>query len=141
MSTEEAKLRSHRVFVLTGAGISAESGLSTFRSAPDALLSRYRPEELATPEAFAAEPRLVHAFYNARRQAAQRVEPNAAHTAIARLGEGLRAQGGALFLCTQNVDDLHERAGSTEVVHMHGRSHGESPPARGRGSKRGPGGA
>lgn len=121
MSTEEAKLRSRRVFVLTGAGLSAESGLATFRNAPNALWSRYRPEELATPEAFAADPAAVHAFYNARRQAIQGVEPNAAHRAIARLGEGLRAQGGALFVCTQNVDDLHERAGSAEVVHMHGQ--------------------
>lgn len=120
MSTEEAKRRSRRVFVLTGAGISAESGLATFRSAPDALWSRYRPEELATPEAFATDPGLVHAFYNARRERVQGVEPNAAHRAITRLGEGLRAEGSALFLCTQNVDDLHERAGTVDVVHMHG---------------------
>lgn len=121
MTGTEAAPPPRQVFVLTGAGISAESGLATFRSAPDALWERYRPEELATPEAFASDPAAVHAFYNARRRALRTVEPNAAHRALARLQEGLAAQGGRLFLCTQNVDDLHERAGSTDVSHMHGQ--------------------
>lgn len=107
------------VFVLTGAGISAESGLGTFRD-PDGLWRRFDPMRLATPEAFADAPEEVHAFYNLRRQGARAAAPNAAHAALVRLEAGLAARGGRLFLCTQNVDDLHERAGATAVVHMHG---------------------
>lgn len=106
-----------RVVVLTGAGISAESGLGTFRDA-DGLWAQHRLEEVATPEAFARDPVLVHRFYNARRQHAAAAEPNAAHRALARLEAAL---GEALFLVTQNVDDLHEKAGSRQVLHMHGR--------------------
>lgn len=107
------------VFVLTGAGISAESGLGTFRDT-DGVWARFDPMRLATPEGFAADPVLVHDFYNGRRRDALAARPNAAHTALARLESGLAARGGRLFLCTQNVDDLHERAGSRRVVHMHG---------------------
>ena len=109
-----------RVFVLTGAGLSAESGIKTFRDAPDALWARYDPMQLATPEAFAADPALVHRFYGDRRARVQEVAPNAAHVALARLQAGLRARGGEAFLCTQNVDDLLERGGAEPVVHMHG---------------------
>lgn len=107
------------IFVLTGAGVSAESGLATFRD-PGGLWERYSPYELATPEAFAADPGLVRRFYDWRRRQLAAVEPNPAHRALARLQRELLARGGALFLCTQNVDDLHERGGSTDVVHMHG---------------------
>lgn len=110
-----------RIFVLTGAGLSAESGLGTFRGTPDTLWRRYRPEELATPEAFARDPALVHDFYNMRRRILLGAEPNEAHRALTQLQAGLQARGDALVLCTQNVDDLHERAGSTDVIHMHGQ--------------------
>jgi len=106
-----------RVLVLTGAGISAESGLPTFRDA-DGLWEGHDPMQVATPEAFAADPDLVHRFYDERRAALARVGPNDAHRALARLEEHL---GGDLLVVTQNVDDLHERAGSTRVLHMHGR--------------------
>ncbi|HYH33845.1 MAG TPA: NAD-dependent deacylase [Nocardioides sp.] len=106
-----------RVLVLTGAGISAESGLPTFRDAAG-LWEGHDPMQVATPEAYAADPDLVHRFYDERRAALGRVEPNAAHRALARLEERL---GDDLLVVTQNVDDLHERAGSRNVVHMHGR--------------------
>lgn len=108
-----------RVFVLTGAGISAESGLGTFRD-PGGIWERFDPMKLATPEAFAADPEQVHAFYNLRRRDLLAARPNAAHRAIARLAAELAASGGGLYLCTQNIDDLHERAGSPAVHHMHG---------------------
>lgn len=104
-----------RIVVLTGAGISAESGLATFR-ASDGLWERHRIEDVATPEAFARDPALVHRFYNARRARAAAAQPNAAHRALADL-----AARHDLTLITQNVDDLHERGGSPEVIHMHGR--------------------
>ena len=106
-----------RVVVLTGAGISAESGLPTFRDA-DGLWEGHDPMQVATPEAYAADPDLVHRFYDERRAALARVGPNPAHVALARLGDVL---GRDLLVVTQNVDDLHERAGSTHVLHMHGR--------------------
>jgi len=108
-----------RVFVLTGAGISAESGLGTFRD-KGGIWARFDPMKLATPEAFAHDPDQVHAFYNARRANLITAEPNEAHRALARLEAGLRERGGDLVLCTQNIDDLHERAGSERVIHMHG---------------------
>ena len=108
-----------RVFVLTGAGISAESGMGTFRDV-DGLWARFDPMKLATPEGFAADPVAVHAFYNARRHTLLAAAPNAAHAALAKLEAGLAASGGELTLVTQNIDDLHERAGSNRVVHMHG---------------------
>lgn len=106
-----------RIVVLTGAGISAESGLDTFRD-QGGLWARYRLEDVATPEAFARNPALVQQFYNARRRQAAEVKPNAAHHALARLE---RALGERFLLVTQNVDDLHEKAGSRHVLHMHGR--------------------
>ena len=105
-----------RIVVLTGAGISAESGVPTFRGA-DGLWEGHAVEEVATPEAFEAQPHLVHTFYDARRAALHHVVPNAAHRALARLED---AVGEDLLVVTQNVDDLHERAGSRRVVHMHG---------------------
>ncbi|GAA5155545.1 NAD-dependent protein deacylase [Nocardioides marinquilinus] len=105
-----------RVVVLTGAGISAESGVPTFRDA-DGLWEGHRVEDVATPEAFERAPGVVHAFYDARREALDTVEPNPAHHALARLEQAL---GDDLFLVTQNIDDLHERGGSTRVHHMHG---------------------
>ncbi|MBM3577964.1 MAG: NAD-dependent deacylase [Alphaproteobacteria bacterium] len=108
------------VFVLTGAGISAESGLGVFRGPGAALWKRYDPMQLATPEAFARDPALVHDFYNARRNNLIAASPNAAHVALARLEAGLAQRGDDLTLVTQNIDDLHERAGSTGVIHMHG---------------------
>ncbi|WP_306045689.1 NAD-dependent deacylase [Nioella sp. MMSF_3534] len=105
-----------RIVILTGAGISAESGLGTFRD-KDGLWTRYDLNEVATPEGFARNPRLVHDFYNARRANALDASPNAAHEALARLE---RERAGELLIVTQNVDDLHERAGSRNVLHMHG---------------------
>jgi NAD-dependent deacetylase len=105
-----------RVFVLTGAGISAESGLPTFR-ASDGLWAGHPIEDVCTPEAWQRNPALVWEFYSARRAAAQQAQPNPAHFALAKLEAGM---GDRFFLCTQNVDDLHERAGSTRLVHMHG---------------------
>ncbi len=104
------------IVVLTGAGISAESGLSTFRD-EGGLWARHRIEDVATPEAFLRDPDLVQNFYNARRSQLVRVEPNAAHHALARLE---RDHPGTVTVITQNVDDLHERAGSRHVIHMHG---------------------
>jgi NAD-dependent deacetylase len=104
------------VFVLTGAGISAESGIRTFRDA-NGLWEEHRVEEVASPEGFRDNPELVWRFYSQRRQQAATCTPNPAHLALAALE---RALGDRLFLCTQNVDPLHERAGSTRVVHMHG---------------------
>lgn len=106
-----------RVFVLTGAGISAESGLPTFRGM-NGMWRKYRVEEVASPHAWARDPRLVWEFYSERRRKHREVQPNAGHRALARLERQL---GGRLFLCTQNVDRLHEMAGSRQVVHMHGK--------------------
>lgn len=105
-----------RIVVLTGAGISAESGVPTFRDA-DGLWEGHDVEDVATPEGFERDPDLVQRFYDARRRAAASVVPNAAHRALARL-EG--AFGDELLVVTQNVDDLHERAGTSNLVHMHG---------------------
>lgn len=105
-----------KIVVLTGAGISAESGLATFRAA-DGLWEGHRVEDVATPQAYARDPALVHQFYDARRARLREVLPNAAHLALARLDAEWR---GEFLLVTQNVDDLHERAGSRRVLHMHG---------------------
>jgi NAD-dependent deacetylase len=104
------------LFVLTGAGISAESGLPTFR-ASDGLWAGHRVEDVCTPEALEQNPALVWQFYSERRAQGQKADPNPAHMALADLERQL---GDRFFLCTQNVDDLHERAGSTRLVHMHG---------------------
>ncbi|HHA1935699.1 TPA: Sir2 family NAD+-dependent deacetylase [Enterobacter ludwigii] len=107
-----------RVVVLTGAGISAESGIRTFRAA-DGLWEEHRVEDVATPEGFARDPDLVQAFYNARRRQLQQPEvvPNPAHLALAKLEETL---GDRFLLVTQNIDNLHERAGNKNIIHMHG---------------------
>mgnify|MGYP001806173117 CR=1 FL=1 len=104
--------------ILTGAGISRESGLHTFRD-PDGIWASVRIEEVATPDAFRRDPARVHAFYNARRQGLldPAVQPNPAHHALARLE---RQWPGLVLLVTQNIDDLHERAGSRHLIHMHG---------------------
>jgi len=104
------------VAVLTGAGISRESGLPTFREAQTGLWSQYRPEELATPEAFERQPDLVWQWYAWRRALVRQAAPNAAHHALVRLG----AHVPRLSLITQNVDGLHRRAGSREVIELHG---------------------
>ncbi len=106
------------IVILTGAGISKESGLDTFRD-KDGLWSKVRIEDVATPEAFERDPRRVHDFYNARRRGLRNpnVQPNAAHRALAELEQRWH---GEVLLVTQNIDDLHERAGSRNLVHMHG---------------------
>ena len=104
------------ILILTGAGISAESGLATFRG-PDGLWEGHRVEDVATPEAFRLNPELVHAFYDARRARLGAVQPNAAHRALAKLDS---EWPGELLIVTQNVDDLHERAGAKRLLHMHG---------------------
>ena len=104
------------IVILTGAGVSAESGVATFRG-PDGLWEGHRVEDVATPEAFRRDPTLVHAFYDARRAKLGTIGPNAAHEALARLDA---EWPGELLLVTQNVDDLHERAGSKRLLHMHG---------------------
>jgi len=106
----------NRIVILTGAGVSAESGLATFRES-GGLWEKHDPMTIATPEAFRRDPDLVYRFYNARRNQLQTVEPNAAHRALARLQNEFP---GDVFLVTQNVDDLHERGGSPQVCHMHG---------------------
>jgi len=108
-----------RIVILTGAGISKESGLDTFRD-PDGIWAKVRIEDVATPEAFAADPDRVHAFYNMRRKRAttRDLQPNAAHAALARLEQQWR---GEVLVVTQNVDSFHERAGTKNLLHMHGR--------------------
>jgi NAD-dependent deacetylase len=106
-----------RVFVLTGAGISAESGLPTFRGA-DGLWRGHQVQDVATPEAFRANPGMVWQFYSERRKRHATVTANPAHFALANLEQAL---GERFFLCTQNVDSLHEQAGSQRIAHMHGR--------------------
>ncbi len=105
-----------KIVILTGAGISAESGLGTFRD-EGGLWAQHRIEDVATPEGFARDPDLVHRFYNARRAQASGVGPNAAHQALARLQT---EHPGELIIVTQNVDALHEAAGAHDVIHMHG---------------------
>jgi len=111
------RIRGERVFVLTGAGVSAESGVPTFRDA-GGLWEQHRVEDVATPEGFWRDPEMVWRFYSQRRLKAREVQPNPAHVALAKLEREL---GDRLFLCTQNVDALHERGGSKNVCHMHGR--------------------
>jgi NAD-dependent deacetylase len=108
--------RPSNIVILTGAGVSAESGVATFRG-PGGLWEGHRVEDVCTPEALARDPVLVHRFYDERRAKLSSVEPNAAHHALARLDANWP---GELLLVTQNVDDLHERAGSKRLVHMHG---------------------
>mgnify|MGYP005861164447 CR=1 FL=1 len=105
-----------RIVILSGAGLSAESGLATFRD-KDGIWSKYDLAEVATPEAFAANPVLVHEFYNQRRRGLQGIVPNAAHLALARLE---REHRGKVTVITQNIDALHEAAGTQRLIHMHG---------------------
>lgn len=108
------------IVVLTGSGISAESGIATFRD-KDGIWAQSDVEEVATPEAFARQPHKVHEFYNLRRRGLHGVEPNKAHFALARLErEHLPKAGASFAIVTQNVDNLHEAAGSRNVIHMHG---------------------
>ena len=109
-------MKPRNIVILTGAGISAESGVPTFRAA-DGLWENHRIEDVATPQAFRRDPALVQRFYDARRAALAGVAPNAAHLALARLDADW---SGELLLVTQNVDDLHERGGSRRLLHMHG---------------------
>jgi NAD-dependent deacetylase len=104
------------IVILTGAGVSAESGIDTFRGG-GGLWEQHRVEDVATPEAFARDPDLVLRFYDMRRESIQEKEPNAAHFALAALD---RKWDGDLLIVTQNVDDLHEKAGAQRVLHMHG---------------------
>ncbi len=108
--------RYDRIVILTGSGISAESGVATFRD-KDGIWAKYDYREVATPEGFARNPALVHNFYNQRRRAHKGIAPNAAHHALARLE---REHRGEVVVVTQNVDALHEAAGSTRLIHMHG---------------------
>jgi NAD-dependent deacetylase len=108
--------RARHVAVLTGSGISAESGVPTFRDAQTGLWAKFRPEDLATPEAFAREPKLVWEWYAWRREIVARAEPNAGHRALVALEKHVPR----LTLITQNVDGLHQRAGSTDVIEFHG---------------------
>lgn len=103
-----------RIIILTGAGISAESGLNTFRDA-DGLWEGFNVEDVATPEAWAKDPDLVQKFYNDRRKSVMEANPNAAHLALAKLDEKYDT-----LIITQNIDDLHERAGSKAIIHLHG---------------------
>lgn len=112
--------KAKHIVILTGAGISAESGIDTFRD-KGGLWENYPIEQVATPEGYAANPALVHDFYNMRRKTLKTVTPNPAHFALARLEKELRAKGGSFTLVTQNVDDLHERGGVGDTLHMHGR--------------------
>ena len=104
------------IVILTGAGVSAESGIDTFR-AEGGLWEQHRVEDVATPEAFERDPELVLRFYDMRREAIQTKQPNPAHEALAKLD---REWSGELLIVTQNVDDLHERAGARRLIHMHG---------------------
>ena len=115
-------MRVHRasILILTGSGISAESGIDTFRD-KGGIWSKVDYREVATPEGFARNPDKVHEFYNMRRQRVREIEPNAAHFALARLE---REHGGSVLIVTQNVDGLHEAAGSKNLIHMHGE-HGK----------------
>lgn len=107
------------ILVLTGAGISAESGIPVFR-AEDGLWENHRVEDVATPEGFERNPQLVHDFYNTMRRSVKEKQPNPAHLALTKLQTELEKQGGTVTIVTQNIDDLHEKAQSHNVIHMHG---------------------
>jgi len=111
--------QARRVAVLTGAGISAESGVPTFRD-PDGLWKQFKPEELANVDAFLANPELVQGWYRHRREVVEHVSPNAGHRALAELEQMITARNGEFLIATQNVDGLHQRAGSKHVVELHG---------------------
>ncbi|MEZ4459060.1 MAG: NAD-dependent deacylase [bacterium] len=113
-------LGAKHVAFLTGAGVSAESGIPTFRDALEGYWSKYDPEQLATPQAFAADPELVSRWYDERRQKVLACQPNAGHVALAELERLLTERGATFAILTQNVDGLHRRAGSKEVIEVHG---------------------
>ncbi|HET9111886.1 MAG TPA: NAD-dependent deacylase [Ktedonobacterales bacterium] len=120
---EEAlvRLREARyVFMLTGAGVSAESGIPTFRAPGTGLWSQYRLEDFATPSAWRRDPSLVWSWYTHRRRLARRARPNPAHLGLAQLERWLAARGASSLIATQNVDGLHQRAGSSDVIELHG---------------------
>lgn len=119
----EALQQARNVCVLTGAGISTESGVPTFRDPQTGLWARYDPAELSTPEAFEANPELVTRWYDERRLACLACQPNPAHLALARLEQQVRARGGRFTLVTQNIDRLHQRAGSKDPIEIHGNLH------------------
>ncbi len=112
---------SGNIVILTGAGISAESGIDTFRDG-GGLWERHRVEDVATPQAFRRDPDLVQRFYDMRRSAIADKQPNAAHRALAELDREWQGDGCDLLIVTQNVDDLHERAGAKRILHMHGEA-------------------
>ena len=112
----EQLLKAQRVMVLTGAGMSAESGIPTFRDAQTGLWANYRPEDLATPEAFAAHPKRVWQWYQERRKQVREAQPHAGHLALVRMASMLPL----LTVVTQNVDSLHQLAGSKHVIELHG---------------------
>jgi NAD-dependent deacetylase len=116
-SAREALLRARSVCVLTGAGMSAESGIPTFRDAQTGLWARFDPMQLASPEGFRADPSLVWEWYASRREGVRAVQPNAGHVALA---EFAKHHPGRVRIVTQNVDDLHQRAGSEGVIRLHG---------------------
>ncbi len=119
MGLVDALRAATHIAVLTGAGVSAESGVPTFRDAQTGLWAQYRPEELATPEAFRRNPRRVWEWYTWRREIVQRVQPNPGHSALVEMVSHV-----ARFdLITQNVDGLHQRAGSEHVIELHGNIH------------------
>lgn len=120
MGSDSNFLDARRIVVLTGAGMSAESGVPTFRDAQTGLWARFRPEELATEDAFRRNPSLVWEWYQSRRDAIRQVEPNAGHLAIAAFQQ---RHPGRLTVVTQNVDGLHQRAGTTGVLALHGNIH------------------
>lgn len=121
VSAALSKARS--VAVLTGAGISAESGIRTFRDTMEGLWKEFDPQKLATPEAFAADPALVSRWYDSRRQGCRAADPNPGHTGLADIERHLTSRGGRFTLLTQNVDGLHQKAGSRNVVELHGSVH------------------
>ena len=116
----EALRAARQVAVLTGAGISAESGVPTFRDAQTGLWAQYDPAELATPQAFRRNPRLVWDWYQWRRELVSRAAPNAGHLALAQLEASFSQPGRRFDLITQNVDGLHQRAGSRSLIELHG---------------------
>jgi len=116
----DALASARSIVVLTGAGISAESGIPTFRDAMTGLWEKFRPEDLATPEAFRRDPRTVWAWYAWRRARVAEARPNAGHLALARLEQAVRDRGASFLLVTQNVDGLHSVAGSRSLVELHG---------------------
>jgi NAD-dependent deacetylase len=115
--------QARQIAVLTGAGISAESGIPTFREAQTGLWERYNPEELATPQVFSANPELVWEWYQWRQDIVNRSEPNPGHFALAQMESNLSEQGTCFTLITQNVDGLHQRAGSHQIIELHGNIH------------------